>query len=74
MKGGMFNYVSGANFFGEIIEWTGFAVASWSLPSAAFAIFTACFISPRAVNHHRFYFALLSKSDGFIKFLVNGCK
>lgn len=30
--GGMFQYVSGANFFGEILEWTGFAIASWSLP------------------------------------------
>ena len=27
----MFEYVSGANFFGEILEWTGFAVACWSL-------------------------------------------
>jgi 3-oxo-5-alpha-steroid 4-dehydrogenase len=54
VKGGMFNYVSGANFFGEIVEWTGFAVACWSVPAAAFAMFTACFIGPRAVNHHRF--------------------
>jgi 3-oxo-5-alpha-steroid 4-dehydrogenase 1 len=29
-KGGMFEYVSGANFFGEILEWTGFAIASGS--------------------------------------------
>ena len=27
----MFEYVSGANFFGEIVEWTGFAIATWSL-------------------------------------------
>ena len=26
----MFEYVSGANFFGEIVEWTGFAIATWS--------------------------------------------
>lgn len=25
--GGMFELVSGANFLGEIIEWTGFAIA-----------------------------------------------
>lgn len=30
--GGMFEYVSCANFFGEIVEWVGFAMASWSLP------------------------------------------
>jgi 3-oxo-5-alpha-steroid 4-dehydrogenase 1 len=29
-RGGMFTYVSGANFFGEIVEWTGFAIAGWS--------------------------------------------
>lgn len=28
-RGGMFEYVSGANFFGETLEWTGFALACW---------------------------------------------
>ncbi len=32
IQGGMFEYVSGANFFGEILEWTGFAIAAWTLP------------------------------------------
>lgn len=27
-RGGMFEYVSGANFFGECVEWTGYAVAT----------------------------------------------
>eukprot|EP00638_Chattonella_subsalsa_P003976 CAMPEP_0117756066 /NCGR_PEP_ID=MMETSP0947-20121206/13832_1 /TAXON_ID=44440 /ORGANISM="Chattonella subsalsa, Strain CCMP2191" /LENGTH=242 /DNA_ID=CAMNT_0005575533 /DNA_START=71 /DNA_END=796 /DNA_ORIENTATION=+ len=27
--GGLFNYVSGANFAGEILEWIGFAIAAW---------------------------------------------
>jgi 3-oxo-5-alpha-steroid 4-dehydrogenase 1 len=30
--GGAFEYVSGANFFGEIVEWTGFAICTWSFP------------------------------------------
>jgi 3-oxo-5-alpha-steroid 4-dehydrogenase 1 len=30
-RGGAFEYVSGANFFGEILEWTGFAIASGSI-------------------------------------------
>jgi 3-oxo-5-alpha-steroid 4-dehydrogenase 1 len=55
-QGGMFEYVSGANFFGEIVEWTGFAIASnFSLFAVAFAVFTACNIGPRAVQHHRWY-------------------
>ena len=41
-RGGMFYFVSGANFFGEILEWAGFALACWSLPAAAFAAFTFC--------------------------------
>ncbi|XP_074649065.1 3-oxo-5-alpha-steroid 4-dehydrogenase 1-like [Tubulanus polymorphus] len=54
-KGGMFEYVSGANFFGEIIEWCGYAIACWNLPALAFAIFTICNIGPRACSHHRMY-------------------
>ncbi|CAC5380411.1 Retrovirus-related Pol polyprotein from transposon 297,Steroid 5-alpha-reductase DET2,Retrovirus-related Pol polyprotein from transposon 17.6,3-oxo-5-alpha-steroid 4-dehydrogenase 1,3-oxo-5-alpha-steroid 4-dehydrogenase 2 [Mytilus coruscus] len=54
-RGGMFNYISGANFFGEILEWWGFFVLCPSLPSLAFAVFTTCNIGPRAVQHHRWY-------------------
>uniref|UniRef100_A0AAY4AMF8 3-oxo-5-alpha-steroid 4-dehydrogenase n=1 Tax=Denticeps clupeoides TaxID=299321 RepID=A0AAY4AMF8_9TELE len=54
-RGGMFEYVSGANFFGEILEWSGYAIATWSLPTFAFAYFTMCSIGPRAYYHHRFY-------------------
>nr|XP_057914902.1 3-oxo-5-alpha-steroid 4-dehydrogenase 2b isoform X2 [Doryrhamphus excisus] len=52
---GFFEYVSAANYFGEILEWFGYAVATWGLPSLAFAVFTACFIGPRAIYHHRYY-------------------
>ncbi|XP_074532418.1 3-oxo-5-alpha-steroid 4-dehydrogenase 2b isoform X2 [Halichoeres trimaculatus] len=54
-KGGLFEYVSGANYFGEIVEWFGFAVVTWSLPALAFALFSLSFIGPRAYYHHRFY-------------------
>ncbi|XP_062295354.1 3-oxo-5-alpha-steroid 4-dehydrogenase 2a [Scomber scombrus] len=53
--GGMFEFVSGANFLGEIVEWFGYAVAVWSLPAFAFAFFTVCSIGPRAYQHHRDY-------------------
>lgn len=32
---------------GEIIEWFGFAIATWSLPGLAFAVFSFCNIAPR---------------------------
>ena len=51
----MFEHVSGANFFGEILEWAGFAVAANALPATAFAIFTFCNIGPRGAQHHRWY-------------------
>ncbi len=53
--GGMFTFISGANFFGEILEWAGFAIACGSLEAAAFAIFTASNIGPRAISHHDWY-------------------
>ncbi|XP_054655608.1 3-oxo-5-alpha-steroid 4-dehydrogenase 2b [Dunckerocampus dactyliophorus] len=53
--GGFFEYVSAANYFGEILEWFGYAMATWGLPSFSFAVFTACFIGPRAIYHHRYY-------------------
>lgn len=54
--GGMFEYVSGANFFGEIVEWIGYAVAcGGALPSVAFALSTLFNIGPRAIAHHKWY-------------------
>jgi len=38
--GGLFEYVSGANFLAESIEWTGYAICAWTLPTLAFSIFT----------------------------------
>ncbi|XP_077999172.1 3-oxo-5-alpha-steroid 4-dehydrogenase 1-like isoform X2 [Glandiceps talaboti] len=51
-KGGLFEYVSGANFFGESLEWFGWAIACNTLPGYAFVVFTACNIGPRAYHHH----------------------
>ncbi|MFM7990626.1 MAG: hypothetical protein ACKPKO_66025, partial [Candidatus Fonsibacter sp.] len=44
-----------ANYFGECLEWLGFAIASWSLPALAFSWFTFANIGPRAYHHHLFY-------------------
>lgn len=64
-RGGMFRYISGANFFGEILEWFGFAVASgFAFPAVTFALCTACNIAPRAVQHHRWY---LTKFEDYEK-------
>lgn len=52
---GMFRYVSCPNFLGEILEWTGFAIMTWSLPGLTFAIWTAANLIPRALHHHKWY-------------------
>lgn len=54
-KGGMFRYVSSANYFGEIIEWLGFAILTWSLPGAVFLIWTFANLAPRASSLHEKY-------------------
>ena len=54
-KGGLFEYISCPNHFGEIIEWVGFALIAWNLPAVTFAIWTFCNLSPRSLNHHNWY-------------------
>ncbi|XP_074056326.1 3-oxo-5-alpha-steroid 4-dehydrogenase 1 [Macrotis lagotis] len=54
-RGGLFEYVSAANFSGEVMEWYGYALASWSLEGIAFAIFTTFILGSRAKQHHRWY-------------------
>ena len=54
--GGLFKYVSCPNFFGEIIEWTGFAIMTWSPAALAFAVWTVANLIPRALDHHRWYY------------------
>lgn len=54
-RGGLFEKVSCPNHLGEIVEWTGFAIACWNLPAAAFAVWTAANLAPRAISHHRWY-------------------
>lgn len=61
-ESGLFRYISGANFFGEIVEWTGFAIACSNLPAATFAFTTAMNIGPRASQHHQWY---LKKFDNY---------
>jgi len=54
-EGGLFRWVSCPNFFGEILEWTGFAIMTWSPAALAFAVWTIVNLVPRALDHHRWY-------------------
>jgi len=54
-RGGMFRYVSSANYFGEFTEWVGFAIASWSWAGAVFAWWTFANLAPRAASLYKRY-------------------
>jgi protein-S-isoprenylcysteine O-methyltransferase Ste14 len=53
--GGMFKYVSSPTYFGEITEWTGWAIMTWSLPGLVFALWTFANLAPRARSNHLWY-------------------
>lgn len=54
-QGGLFRWISCPNHAGEIVEWFGFALMTWSLPGLSFAIWTAANLVPRALKHHAWY-------------------
>lgn len=54
-RGGLYEYISAPNYFGEMVEWLGWAIATWSLPGLAFFVFTVANLLPRAVSHHQWY-------------------
>ena len=51
--GYMFEFVSAANYFGEIVEWSGFALACWNRAAFSFMLFTLCNLIPRGIKHHQ---------------------
>ena len=53
--GGLYHWVSCPNYLGELLEWIGWAVATWSLPGLVFAVWTVANLVPRAWAHHRWY-------------------
>lgn len=54
-NGFLFQYISCPNHFGEIIEWIGFAILTWSISALAFCIWTISNLIPRSLNHHLWY-------------------
>lgn len=53
--GVLYRWISCPNYFGEIITWIGWAVATWSLPGLTFATWTMANLVPRARAHHAWY-------------------
>ncbi len=54
-RGWLFEYVSCPNYFGEMLEWMGFAILAWNLPALSFFVWTVANLLPRAMANHRWY-------------------
>ena len=54
-EGGLYDLVSSPNYLGEIIEWSGWAIATWSLPGLLFALGAVGCIGVRSIHTHKWY-------------------
>jgi protein-S-isoprenylcysteine O-methyltransferase Ste14 len=54
-RGGLYELISCPNYAAEIVEWSGWALMTWSWGGLAFALYTIANLAPRALSHHRWY-------------------
>jgi len=54
-EGWLFRYISCPHYLGEIIEWGGWALMTWSMPGLIFFIFTFSNLFPRGLASHKWY-------------------
>ena len=52
---GMYKYVAAANYFGETVEWIGYAILTWSIAGVVFVLWTFANLAPRARAIHKKY-------------------
>ena len=51
----LYKYISAPNYFGEIIEWIGWAILTWSISGIVFLVWVLANLFPRAMSHHKWY-------------------
>jgi len=54
-RGAPYRFVSCPNYLGELLQWAGWALATFSLAGLAFAVWSAANLVPRALTNHRWY-------------------
>jgi protein-S-isoprenylcysteine O-methyltransferase Ste14 len=52
-RGGAFRWVTAPNYLGEITQWLGWTIATWSTAGLAIALITVANLVPRALANHR---------------------
>jgi 3-oxo-5-alpha-steroid 4-dehydrogenase 1 len=54
-EGGLFKYVTNPSYFSELLSFTGFAIATWSLGAVFVLLVSAANLVPRAFQVHQWY-------------------
>ena len=54
-RGGPFEWVVQPNYLGELMEWLGWAIATWSWAGLSFAVYTFANLGPRAQTNRAWY-------------------
>ena len=67
---GLFRQVTSANYFGEIVEWCGFAILTWSASGAVFAWWTFANLVPRANTLYNKYKVMFGDKLGNRKRII----
>ena len=70
--GGLFELITCPNYFGELVEWLGWSLATWSPAGLVWALFSAATFIPRSWHNHNWYVILLD-SVLFYSLLCQGC-
>ncbi len=54
-RGWLYEKITCPNYFGELLTWVGWSIATWSVAGWIFVLLTAANLVPRAITNHRWY-------------------
>ncbi len=69
-RGFLYEFVSCPNYFGEVVQWIGWAMMTLSPAGWVFVIWTLANLLPRAVTHHKWYIREFTDYPGKRKAMI----
>lgn len=69
-RGFLYKFVTSPNYFGEMVEWLGWAILTWSPAGLSFFLYTVANLAPRAVVTHHWYMKKFNDYPKERKYLV----